>query len=133
MVERTVTLSVRLRRLTRWVLLGPDGSWGATVATGPTAIAMLALLAVLVHVLDLATGLRMMLLYGISLEQNPFARFIMRTSGPLGLAEWKFAIVLAGVLLFVRTAQRGRARLARNCLLTATTIGLLGAISNLVG
>jgi hypothetical protein len=113
-------------------LLGPEDSWGATVATGPTAIAILAAVAILVHALDLATGLRMMLRYGINLEQNPFARLIMRTSGPLGLVEWKFGIVLVGVLVFVRTARHGRARLARNCLLIATTIGLLGATSNLV-
>ena len=134
MRERTVTYIVtRLRRWARLVLLGPEDGWGATLATGPTAIAVLAALAIVVHALDLATGIRMMLTYGINLEQNPLARFIMSTSGPLGLAEVKLGIVLTGVLLFVRTAQLGRARLARNCLFTAMTIGLLGATSNLVG
>jgi hypothetical protein len=103
------------------------------VATGRTAIYVLALLAVLFHALDLATGLRMMLVYGISLEQNPLARLIMQNGGPLSLAVVKLGIVVAGVLLFVRTAHAGRARLARNCLVMAMTIGLLGAASNLVG
>jgi hypothetical protein len=85
------------------------------------------------HVLDLATGLRMMLVYGIQLEQNPVARFIMHTAGPVGLVEVKLGVVAIGVLLFVRTAQVGRARLARNCLLLAGGIGVLGWSSNLVG
>jgi hypothetical protein len=93
----------------------------------------LAAFALLMHVLDLATGLRMMLVYGIGLEQNPLARFIMTTSGPIGLIELKLAVVLAGLVLFVRTAQAGRPRLARNCLLLAAGIGMLGWTSNLVG
>jgi hypothetical protein len=75
----------------------------------------------------------MMLVYGIQLEQNPFARLIMASAGPVGLAEAKLGVVLAGVLLFMRTAARGRPRLARNCLFLAATIGLLGFTSNLVG
>lgn len=118
---------------TRWVLLGPDDSWGARLATGPLAITALAAFALLMHVLDLATGLRMMLLYGIKLEQNPLARYIMSNSGPLGLIEVKLAVVLMGVLLFVRTAHAGRPRLARNCLLIAAGVGMLGFASNLVG
>jgi hypothetical protein len=89
--------------------------------------------ALLLHVLDLATGLRMMLVYGIALEQNPFARAVMASAGPLGLVELKLGVVVAGLLLFVRTAQVGRPRLARNCLLLAMAIGLLGFASNLVG
>jgi len=129
-------LLVRMTRMmtgARWVLLGPEDSWAATLATGRLGIAALAGLALLMHVLDLATGLRMMLVHGINLEQNPLARYIMTTSGPLGLVEVKLAVVLAGVLLFVRTAQVGRPRLARNCLLMAAGIGLLGFASNLVG
>jgi hypothetical protein len=122
-----------LRRSTRWLLLGPDSGWGARVATGRTAIYVLALLVVIFHTLDLATGLRMMLVYGIGLEQNPLARLIMESGGPLGLVAFKLGVVLLGVLLFVRTAHMGRARLARNCLVMALTIGLLGATSNLVG
>jgi hypothetical protein len=40
---------------------------------------------------------------------------------------------MAGLLLFVRTAHAGRRRLARNCLLIAAGIGMLGWTSNLVG
>ena len=115
------------------MLLGADDSWGATLATGPLGIYFLACLALLMHVLDLATGLRMMQLYGIALEQNPLARFVMYTAGPIGLIELKLAVVLGAVVLLVRTAQVGRPRLARNCLLLAAGIGLLGWSSNLVG
>ena len=120
--------------LTRKLLLGPDdSSRGATLATGRVGITALATLAVALHALDLATGLRMMLVYGIGLEQNPLARLIMNTAGPLGLVEAKLGVVLAGVLLFMRTARAGRPRLARNCLLMACCLGLLGFASNLVG
>jgi uncharacterized membrane protein len=122
-----------LRVLTRRVLLGNDESWGATLATGRMAILALAAFALFMHVLDLASGLRMMFTYGIALEQNPLARFVMTTSGPVVLVELKLGVVLAGVLLFVRTARAGRPRLARNCLLIAAAIGMLGFASNLVG
>ena len=125
--------TTRLHSWTRWVLLGNDDSWGATLATSPLGIYVLAGLALVLHSLDLATGLRMMLVYGIELEQNPLARYIMATAGPVGLIEVKLGVVLLGVLLFVRTAQVGRARLARNCLLVAAGVGLLGWVSNLVG
>ena len=115
------------------MLVARDDSWGATFGTGPPGILTLAAFALAMHVLDLATGLRMMLVYGIHLEQNPLARFIMHNAGPLGLVEVKLGVVLAGILLFVRTAQVGRPRLARNCLLIAAGIGLLGLTSNLVG
>jgi hypothetical protein len=124
---------IRVRGWTRWVLLGADDSWGATLGTGPLGIYVLASFVLLMHVLDLATGLRMMLLYGIDLEQNPLARFLMQNSGPIGLIEMKLGVVLAAVLLLVRTAQVGRPRLARNCLLLAGGIGILGWTSNLVG
>jgi hypothetical protein len=122
-----------LRVRTRWLLLGADDSWGATLGTGPLAITCLAMLAVLMHALDLASGIRMMLMYGIGLEQNPLARLIMTDAGPLGLAAAKLGVVGLGVLLFVRTARSGRPRLARNCLLLAAGIGLLGFASNMVG
>jgi hypothetical protein len=118
---------------TRFVLLGSDDSWGATLGTDPLTILGLAAFALLMHLLDLATGLRMMLVYGIQLEQNPLARLVMRTSGPVGLVELKLGVVLAAVVLFVRTAQRGRPRLARNCLLMAACLGILGFASNMVG
>jgi hypothetical protein len=124
---------VRVRVWTRWVLLGDDNSWGARLATSRYAIAALASLAVILHALDLMTGLRMMLVYGIQLEQNPLARALMNDTGPLGLAAAKLGVVVFGVLLFVRTARAGRPRLARNCLLLAAGIGLLGFTSNMVG
>jgi hypothetical protein len=123
----------RARSLIRWVLLGPEDSWGATLATGRTAIIALAVFALLMHLLDLITGLRMMLTYGIRLEQNPLARYIIMTNGPLGLVELKLGVVLGGLLLMLRTARAGRRRLARNCLLLAAGLGLLGFASNLVG
>jgi hypothetical protein len=123
----------RLHRWSRWLLLGPDNSWGATLATGRTGIYVLAALVLLMHVLDLATGLRMMLLHGIETELNPFARFVMYAAGPAGLVPIKLGVVGSGVLLFIRAAQAGRPRLARNCLLLAAGIGLLGFSSNLVG
>src|SRR6266571_458894 len=92
----------RMQGWTRWVLLGNDKSWGATLATEPMGIYGLAAFALLMHVLDLATGLRMMHVYGIQLEQNPLARFIMHTAGPLGLVEVKLGVVAIGVLLFVK-------------------------------
>jgi hypothetical protein len=126
-------MTTRLQVWMRWVLLGNDKSWGATLATGRMAIVALAAFATFMHVLDLATGLRMMLTYGIALEQNPLARFVMTTSGPIALVELKLGVVLAGMWLFVRTARNGRPRLARNCLLIAAGIGMLGFASNLVG
>jgi hypothetical protein len=119
------------RRL-RWVLLGSDDSWGARVGTGPTTLYALAVLTLVLHALDVATGIRMMLVYGINLEQNPIARGIMQAAGPLGLIEAKFFIVGLGVVLFLRAAKLGRARLARNCLLLAAALGALGFSSNLV-
>jgi hypothetical protein len=128
-----VPVMSRIQGWTRWVLLGDDNSWGATLATGPLGIYTLAAFALLMHAVDLATGLRMMLVYGVGLEQNPLARFMMTTVGPLGLVELKLGVVAAGLFLFVRTAKAGRPRLARNCLLIAAGIGMLGWTSNLVG
>jgi len=128
-----VPVMSRVQGWTRWVLLGDDNSWGATLATGPLGIYTLAAFALLMHAVDLATGLRMMLVYGVGLEQNPLARFMMTTVGPLGLVELKLGVVAAGLFLFVRTAKAGRPRLARNCLLIAAGLCMLGWTSNLVG
>src|SRR5689334_9707287 len=109
------TLGTHMSRaveLTRWILLGPEDGWGATWATGRLEIYALAAFALLMHVIDLATGIRMMQVHGIGFEQNPIARRVMTTSGPLGLIELKLGVVLLGVLLFVRTASAGRPRLA---------------------
>ena len=128
-----VAVLTRVRGWTRWVLLGADDSWGATLATGPLGIYLLAGFALVMHVLDLVTGLRMMQVYGLDLEQNPLARFIMQTAGPIGLIEVKLGVVAGAVALFICTAQVGRPRLARNCLLLAAALGILGWSSNLVG
>jgi hypothetical protein len=121
-----------MQRWWQWVLLGPEHGWGARLATGRTAIYLLAALALITHLLDLATGLNMMLTHGIQLEQNPLARGIMQTSGPLGLIQVKLGVVGLGVLVFLWTARIGRARLARNCLVFAVGAGILGFSSNLV-
>jgi hypothetical protein len=128
-----VAVLTRVRGWTRWVLLGADDSWGATLATGPVGIYALASLALVMHVFDLVTGLQMMQVYGIDLEQNPLARFIMQTAGPIGLIEVKLGVVAGAVALFICTAQVGRPRLARNCLLLTAALGILGWSSNLVG
>jgi hypothetical protein len=117
----------------RWILLGPEDGWGARLATGPVAIYLLAALVLVAHMLDLWTGVNMMLNYGLQLEQNPLARYVMATAGPLGLVPLKLGVVTLGVVLFVRTAHIGRARLARNCLVFAAGVGVLGAASNMVG
>jgi hypothetical protein len=114
------------------MMLGPEDGWGARLATGSTAIYLLACLALLANMLDLATGLNVMLTYGIHLEQNPLARAIMNGSGPLGLIQAKLGVVLLGVLVFVWTARLGRGRLARNCLVFAVGVGMLGTTSNMV-
>jgi hypothetical protein len=119
------------RRL-RWVLLGSDDSWGARVGTGRAALYALAVMTLVLHALDVVTGIRMMLVHGIDLEQNPIARGIMLRAGPLGLIEAKLLIVGLAVVVFLRTARLGRARLARNCLLLAAVLGGLGFSSNLV-
>jgi len=122
---------VTTRRL-RWVLLGSDTSWGARILTGQVALYVLAIVTLVLHALDVVTGVRMMLVYGVGLEQNPIARGIMLAAGPLGLIEAKFLIVGVGLVVFLRAARHGRARLARNCLLLAAALGALGFSSNLV-
>ena len=125
-------LKTKVMRVGRWVLLGNDDGWGARLATGRTGIYALALLVLLLHTLDLATGLQMMITHGVQFEMNPLARVIMRNAGPIGLVGLKLGVVLCGVMLFVRAAHVGRARLARNCLICALGLGILGFVSNLV-
>ena len=64
-----VGVVTRVRGWTRWVLLGADDSWGATLATGPLGIYTLAGFAGAAHARP-RRGLRMMQAYGIDLEQN---------------------------------------------------------------
>jgi hypothetical protein len=106
---------------------------GARLATWPRAIYLLAALVAVVHALDLATGLHMMLSYGVRLEFNPLARLVMMSAGPLGVVALKVGGVVACLALLVRAAHLGRARLARDCLLVAGAVGVLGIASNVVG
>lgn len=93
----------------------------------------LAALTIILQAVDLATALSMMSLYGTSLEQNPIARAIVTTAGPMGLAVAKLGVALVGVLLLLTLARLGRTRLARNCLVLTALLGLVGAVSNAVG
>jgi hypothetical protein len=120
------------RSYARIILYGPEHTWAARAACGPVSIALLATLGVLLHALDLISGVRMMLTYGIELEQNPIARTIFQLSGPFGLTAVKFGVVVSGVVLLVLVARAGRARLARNALVLVVLLGLLGLSSNLV-
>src|SRR5207245_7947310 len=111
---------------------GPDESRAARFACGPLSIALLATLSLVLHALDLISGIRMMLTYGIEQEQNPIARAIFQMSGPLGLTAAKFGVVCSGVLVVFLVARAGRFRLARNALALIAILGLLGFSSNLI-
>jgi threonine/homoserine efflux transporter RhtA len=106
--------------------------WGTRLACGPRGIILLATGALLLQILDLLTGIRLMLVFGIDQEQNPIARALFQTGGPLGLASVKLGVVLAAALVLVLLARAGRARLARNTLVVVALLGLLGFTSNLV-
>jgi hypothetical protein len=107
-----------------------------TLAAGPRTLSPLvwltATLATTFHLLDLLTGIRMMQVYGIELEQNPIARTIFTSGGPIGLAIAKLGVVLGGVCVLVLLARAGRTRLALSALLAVALLGLLGFASNLV-
>jgi uncharacterized membrane protein len=120
------------RSFARTVLLGPDEARATRFACGPLSIGLLAAIGLLLQTLDLVTGIRMMLMYGIVQEQNPLARTIFEASGPLGLTAAKFAVVFSGVVLLILVARAGRPRLARNTLVLVAILGLLGFSSNLV-
>lgn len=124
---------MRTHSWARRLLLGPDDSWGATVATSPPCIAILSAVALIFQALDLFSGVHMMLNHGLGFELNPLARHIMATLGPVGLIDVKLGVVAAAILLLARTARAGRPRLARNCLLITFGLGMLGFTSNLVG
>jgi len=102
---------------------------GATSA----AITALAALTLALQTLDLATALRMMLVYGVDLEQNPILRTLMLSVGPVGLIGAKLGVVLLGVLLLVKLGRSGRPRLALSCLAICALLGLVGTLSNAVG
>jgi len=120
------------RSYSRKLLCGPDDAWVAQVACGPLSIGLIAAVGLLLHSLDLISGVRMMLTYGLDQEQNPIARTIFQLSGPLGLAAAKFGVLSVGVVLLVLVARAGRPRLARNALVLVALLGLLGFSSNLI-
>jgi hypothetical protein len=104
-------------------LLTPRRSWLVLVFAG---------MAIVLQTMDLLTGIRLMLVFGIDQEQNPIARTIFDTAGPIGLTIVKLGIVLSGVLMLLMLARAGRPRLARNALALVALLGLLGFTSNLV-
>jgi hypothetical protein len=95
-------------------------------------ILLIAAVAVVLQSLDLLSGIRLMLVHGIDQEQNPIARTIFQTGGPVGLIIIKLGVVLSGVLVLLLLARAGRRRLARNALVMVALLGLLGFASNLV-
>lgn len=103
---------------------------GRDAATGPMPIALLAVLALLAQTLDLLTGLRMVVRYGVNAELNPLLRAALASAGPEGAAAVKLGAATLAVMFFVALAHAGRTRLARNCLLLAVDIGLVGVLSN---
>ena len=125
-------LRIDAQALAHTLLYGPESGWGARFGCGPRTITALAIVAVLLHGLDLASGIRMMLVYGIDQEQNPLARTLFQAGGPQSLAIAKLGVVMAGVLLLLWLARAGRARLSRNSLLVIGMLGLLGSSSNFV-
>jgi hypothetical protein len=100
------------------------------IATSPLAIVLLAALALAAQMLDLLTGLRMVLAYGIDAELNPLIRAAFISAGPAGAAALKLSAATLSVAALVFLARAGRAQLARNCLLLAVDIGFVGALSN---
>jgi hypothetical protein len=93
---------------------------------------LLACVALVLHALDLITGVRMIQLYGLESEQNPTARAIVQIGGPLGLACAKLGVVSTGIAFLVVVALAGRPRLARNALVVVAMFGILGFSSNLI-
>lgn len=96
------------------------------------SLLLLGLITLLLHELDVLTGIRMIEAYGLSFELNPVARSIYSAGGSLALFAAKFGVVSAAVVLLLYLARAGRPRLARNCLFFASILGLLGLVSNLV-
>jgi hypothetical protein len=120
------------RSLSHKLIYGPDEAWGTTFGCGHLSIAVLSAMGLLLHSLDLFSGVHMMLNHGIAMEQNPIARTIFELTGPLGLATAKFGVVFLGVAFLVLLARAGRPRVARNALVLVAIIGLLGFSSNLI-
>ncbi|MBV9356292.1 MAG: hypothetical protein JO023_12285 [Chloroflexi bacterium] len=102
----------------------------AGIGTNPVVITLLAVLVLVAQLLDLVSGLRMVLDDGINAELNPLFRLILVSTGPAGAAVVKLSVAVLVVTLLLRLARAGRAQLARNCLLVAIDIGLVGLLSN---
>lgn len=100
------------------------------MATGPAAIVLLAALALVAHLLDLATAVRMMATLGPTAELNPIARQLFEDGGALAVALAKVGVVGGGVVTLLGLAQTGRPRLARNALVAVFWLGFLGFVSN---
>ena len=86
----------------------------------------------LLQVLDGLTAVQMMQAHGLSSELNPLVRTTFLHVGPLGVAAAKAAVAAPLGVLFSRLARRGQIRLARGGLLTASLLGLVGCLSNLI-
>jgi hypothetical protein len=93
---------------------------------------VLAAIAVALHTLDLASGIRLMLVFGIDQEQNPISRTIFQMGGPVALSIAKYGVVLSGVTVLLLIASAGRPKLARASLILVALVGLIGFASNLV-
>lgn len=97
---------------------------------GARTIVCFALLALGFQALDLLTGLRMVLAYGLQAETNPLMRDALLTGGPVQVAVFKIGAALLSVGAFLMLARLGRTQLARICLLLAADLGALGVLSN---
>ncbi len=123
---------IQKRSLLSAVLYGPELGWGAQVGCDFGTISGLAVCALLLHALDLVTGIRLMTVFGIDQEQNPVARALFQSGGPAELAIVKVGVVATGVVVLLWFARAGRPRLARNAMVAIALLGMLGFSSNLV-
>src|SRR5207244_12491534 len=89
------------RALAHTLVYGPKSGWGARFGCDARTITALAIVSVVLHGLDLATGIRMMLVLGIQAEQNPLARVLFQAVGPVGLAVREVGIGRTGLGLVV--------------------------------
>ncbi|MBV9174686.1 MAG: hypothetical protein JOZ81_31880 [Chloroflexi bacterium] len=110
--------------------LGRDQGRAPRVATSPLMIAFLGGLVLLAQALDLLSSLSMVLQYGVDAELNPLFRGILISIGPVGVAVVKLGVAAFVVSVLQALAWIGRPRLARNSLLIAVNIGVVGALSN---
>ena len=97
----------------------------------PTAIVVLAILALIAQALDLVSAIRMVQQRGIASELNPLAHAIVRRWGPELLAAVKIGGVVGGVLVMMWVSRRGKVALAAAALVITAVLGLVGYYSNL--